>query len=81
MFSIRACAEPSFPVRSATRFATSGLGPDLLPDDFGLRRFTARQSRDYSEVIIERHRRASTIITSNGAIEEWIPPFDDPILA
>ena len=30
---------------------------------------------------IERHRRASTIVTSNRAIEEWIPLFDDPILA
>jgi len=32
-------------------------------------------------VILERHRRGSTIVTSNRAIEEWIPLFDDPILA
>jgi DNA replication protein DnaC len=50
-------------------------------DDFGLRRLDHEQSSDLYEVIIERHRRASTIVTSNRAIEEWIPLFDDPILA
>lgn len=58
------------------------LAPDLLIlDDFGLRRLTAQQSNDLYEVVLERHRRASTIVTSNRAIEEWIPLFDDPILA
>ena len=58
------------------------LSPDLLiVDDFGLRRFDATQSSDIYEIIIERHRRASTIFTSNRDIAEWIPLFDDPILA
>jgi len=58
------------------------LAPDLLIiDDFGLRRLTAEQSGDLYEVIIERHRRASTIVTSNRTIDEWIGLFDDPILA
>jgi DNA replication protein DnaC len=58
------------------------LAPDLLiVDDFGLRRLTAEQSNDLYEVILERHRRSSTILTSNRDIEEWIPLFDDPILA
>jgi DNA replication protein DnaC len=58
------------------------LAPDLLIiDDFGLRRLSAEQSSDLYEVILERHRRASTIVTSNRAIEEWIPLFDDPVLA
>jgi len=58
------------------------LAPDLLiVDDFGLRRLDATQSSDIYEVVIERHRRASTIFTSNRAVEEWIPLFDDPILA
>ena len=58
------------------------LAPDvLIVDDFGLRRLDARQSSDFYEVVLERHRRASTIVTSNRAIEEWIPLFDDPILA
>lgn len=67
---------------STERVLRSLLAPDLLIiDDFGLRRLSTQQSSDFYEVIIERHRRASTIVTSNRAIEEWIPLFDDPILA
>jgi DNA replication protein DnaC len=67
---------------STERVIRSLLAPDLLIiDDFGLRRLNAQQSSDFYEVVIERHRRASTIVTSNRSIEEWIPLFDDPILA
>lgn len=67
---------------STERVLRSLLAPDLLIiDDFGLKRLNPQQSSDFYEVIIERHRRASTIVTSNRAIEEWIPLFDDPILA
>jgi DNA replication protein DnaC len=58
------------------------LAPDLLiVDDFALRRLDAQQSSDFYEVILERHRRASTILTSNRSIDEWIPLFEDPVLA
>lgn len=58
------------------------LSPDLLViDDFGLRRLDPHQSSDLYEIIIERHRRASTIVTSNRTVDEWIPLFDDPVLA
>lgn len=58
------------------------LAPEVLViDDFALRRLDAQQSSDFYEIIIERHKRASTIVTSNRSIEEWIPLFDDPILA
>jgi DNA replication protein DnaC len=67
---------------STERVIRSLLAPDLLiVDDFGLRRLNAQQSSDFYEVVIERHRRASTLVTSNRSIEEWIPLFDDPILA
>jgi DNA replication protein DnaC len=46
-----------------------------------LRRLDAQQSSDLYEVILERHRRASTILTSNRTIDEWIPLFEDAILA
>jgi DNA replication protein DnaC len=32
-------------------------------------------------VLVERHRRAATIITSNRAVDEWVTLFDAPILA
>ena len=58
------------------------ISPDLLIlDDFGLRRLDALQSSDLYELIIERHKQASTLFTSNRGVEEWIPLFDDPILA
>lgn len=58
------------------------LTPDLLiVDDFGLRRLDPMQSADLYEIVIERHRRSSTIVTSNRSTEEWIALFDDPILA
>ena len=58
------------------------LAPHLLiVDDFALRRLDARQSSDIYEVIIKRHKRATTICTSNRTVEEWIPQFDDPMLA
>jgi DNA replication protein DnaC len=58
------------------------LAPDLLiVDDFGLKRLDHTASCDLYEVIIERHKRASTIFTANRGIEEWVPLFDDPILA
>jgi DNA replication protein DnaC len=68
--------------RSTEKAIRRLLAPDLLIiDDFGLRRLDPQQSSDFYEVIIERHRRSSTVVTSNRSIEEWIPLFDDPILA
>jgi DNA replication protein DnaC len=57
------------------------LAPELLiVDDFGLHRLTGQQSSDLYELVIERHRRASFVLTSNRAIDEWLGLFDDPIL-
>jgi DNA replication protein DnaC len=58
------------------------LSPELVVlDDFALRRMDSIQSSDIYELILERHRRSSFIFTSNRAVEEWIPLFDDPLLA
>lgn len=53
----------------------------LIIDDFGLRKLNHEKSSDIYELIIERHRRSSTIFTSNRSTDEWIPLFDDPLLA
>ena len=67
---------------STDKVMRSFIAQDLLIiDDFGLRRLDERQSSDFYEIIIERHRRASTIVTSNRHVEEWVPLFTDPILA
>ena len=58
------------------------LAPDLLiVDDFGLQRLNQQQSEDLYALVIERHRRASFIVTSNRDVSEWVGLFADPILA
>ena len=57
------------------------ISPDLLilarP---GLHRLTPQQSADLYELILNRHRASSFVITSNRAVDEWLSLFDDPIL-
>ncbi len=65
---------------SLERSFRSFLAPDLLIlDDLGLRRFTAQQSADLYELILNRHRTSSFVITSNRAVDEWLGLFEDPI--
>ena len=66
---------------SLERTFRSFLTPDLLIlDDLGLHRFTAQQSADLYELILNRHRVSSFVITSNRAVDEWLGLFEDPIL-
>ena len=37
----------------------------LILDDFALKPLDATQTNDFYELIVDRHRRASTIVTSN----------------
>lgn len=56
--------------------------PDLLIiDDLGLRGLAGDEPLDLYEVIRQRYQRASTIVTSNRAIEEWEPLFGNALLA
>ena len=55
----------------------SFLSPELLiVDDLGLHRVTGQQSADLYELIINRHRISSFVITSNRAAKEWLRLFD-----
>ena len=66
---------------SVERSFRSFLAPDLLIlDDFGLHKLTAQQSADLYELILNRHRASSFVITSNRSVEEWLGLFEDPIL-
>ena len=66
---------------SVERTFRSFLTPDLLIlDDLGLHRLTPQQSADLYELILNRHRASSFIITSNRSVDEWLSLFDDPIL-
>ena len=66
---------------SVDRTFRSFLTPDLLIiDDLGLHGLTVQQSADLYELILNRHRASSFVITSNRAVDEWLSLFDDPIL-
>lgn len=57
------------------------ISPDLIViDDFGLRKLSGQSSSDFYDLIVERHTRSSTIITSNRAVEEWMAVFEEPLL-
>lgn len=53
----------------------------LILDDFALRPLDATQTNDFYELIVERHRKASTIITSNREPAEWLSMMSDALLA
>ena len=53
----------------------------LIIDDFALQPLTPAQTTDFHEIITERHRRASTVVTSNRDASEWLPLMTDPLLA
>jgi DNA replication protein DnaC len=53
----------------------------LIIDDFALQALTPAQTTDFYEIITERHRRASTVVTSNRDASEWLPLMTDPLLA
>lgn len=58
------------------------ITPDLLIiDDFGLDAMDALESRDAYEILTERHRAGSIIITSNRGPDEWLATFADPVRA
>lgn len=53
----------------------------LLVDDFGLDAMDSTESRDAYEILTERHRAGSMIVTSNRGPDEWHATFADPIRA
>src|SRR6516165_5771707 len=57
------------------------ISPDLLViDDFGLKKLSSQATSDFYDLLIERHTRSSTIITSDRGVEEWMAVFDEPML-
>jgi DNA replication protein DnaC len=53
----------------------------LVVDDFCLDAMDTTESRDMHEVLTERDRIGSVIITSNRGPDEWLATFADPIRA
>jgi DNA replication protein DnaC len=53
----------------------------LILDDFALQPLAPTETADFYELCVERHQRASTILTSNRTAEEWLAMMADPLLA
>ena len=70
-------ADNSLP-RRLLRYTTPDL---LIIDDLGLRPLRHEEPEDLYDIIRQRYRRGSIIITSNRAVAEWYPLFGDPLLA
>ena len=58
------------------------LAVDLLViDDFGLDAMDHTESRDAYDILTERHRAGSIVVTSNRGPDEWLATFADPVRA
>ncbi len=53
----------------------------LILDDFALRSLDATDINDIYELIVERHRKAATVVTSNREPSEWMSMMSDALLA
>jgi DNA replication protein DnaC len=53
----------------------------LIVDDFALDAMDQTESRDVAELLTERHRAGSVVVTSNRAPDEWLATFADPVRA
>lgn len=53
----------------------------LIIDDFALSALDQAGTADFYETVVERHQRATTIISSNRDPSEWLALMTDPLLA
>jgi DNA replication protein DnaC len=55
--------------------------PLLIIDDFCLQALDATETADFYELVVERHHKAATVVTSNREPNEWLALMADPLLA
>ena len=53
----------------------------LILDDFALQPLDPTETADFYQLCVERHQKASTVVTSNRTAEEWLSMMADPLLA
>lgn len=53
----------------------------LIVDDLALRAMDARETSDLYEIVTNRHRTASMVVTSNRDPSEWLQVLADPLHA
>ncbi len=58
------------------------VGVDLLiVDDFALHPLDVTETNDFYELVVERHRKGATVLTSNRDPSEFLAQMADPLLA
>jgi len=45
--------------------------PLLIIDDLGMRKLAPTAAEELLEIVMRRHERASTLLTSNRPVEDW----------
>jgi len=55
--------------------------PLLIIDDFCLHALDATETADFYEIVVERHQKTATVVTSNREPNEWLAMMADPLLA
>jgi DNA replication protein DnaC len=53
----------------------------IILDDFGLRNYTHDEANVLVDILEDRHRKGSVIVTSQVDPKGWIKLFEDPIIA
>jgi DNA replication protein DnaC len=53
----------------------------LVLDDFAIDVLDATESRDLYDILLERYRTGSIVVTSNRGPDEWLATFADPLRA
>jgi DNA replication protein DnaC len=64
-------ADATLDGRRKEHFAELEAVPLLIIDDLGMRKLPATAGEDLLEVIMRRHERKSTLLTSNRPVEDW----------
>ena len=67
---------------TATTSNCGHLAVDLLIlDDFAIDVLDPTESRDLYDLLLERYRTGSLVVTSNRGPDEWLATFADPLRA
>jgi DNA replication protein DnaC len=53
----------------------------LIIDDFALQPMDATETADFYELVVARHHKAATVLTSNRSPDEWLAMMSDQLLA
>jgi DNA replication protein DnaC len=53
----------------------------LVIDDFCLQALDATETADFYELVVERHQKTATVVTSNRSPDESLALMADPLLA